>query len=83
MFTHAAGRHIWDLVYEIARAANWVIIPVGCPTCVPAAEMVAHVPDELCADALVVNSGEDVLHAIVDADNRGSSAETANYRICR
>jgi hypothetical protein len=64
MFTHASGRQVWTVMYEVARAGNWAIIPVGCATCVPTQSMVAHVPDALRADALVVSSGDDVLAAV-------------------
>jgi hypothetical protein len=29
---HVSGRDPWDLLIPGARVANWVIIPVGCPT---------------------------------------------------
>jgi len=64
-FTHASGRQVWKVMYEVARAGNWAIIPVGCPPCVPTPTMVAHLPDELRADALVVSSGDEVLAAVL------------------
>jgi hypothetical protein len=33
MANHIEGRDRWDLLVQGAKAANWVIIPVGCPTC--------------------------------------------------
>lgn len=30
---HIMGRDPWDLLVRGARAANWVILPVDCPTC--------------------------------------------------
>jgi hypothetical protein len=64
-FTHASGRQVWTVIYEVARAGNWAIIPVGCPTCVPSPKMVAHLPDALRAHALVVRSGDEVLAAVL------------------
>jgi len=65
MFIHATGRQVWRVMYEVARAVDWAIIPGGCPTCVPTPNMVAHLPDELRADALVVSSGDEVLAAVL------------------
>ena len=64
MFARLTGRHIWDVFYEVACAGNWAIMPAGCPACVPAADILAQVPDELREEALVVNSSEDVLRAV-------------------
>jgi hypothetical protein len=64
MFTHASGRRVWDVILEVARAGNWVIMPVGCPTCVPTASMIAELPDDLRAEAVVVNSGADLLDVV-------------------
>lgn len=32
MANHVSGRDPWNLLVEGARAANWVILPMGCPT---------------------------------------------------
>ncbi len=65
MFTHASGRRVWDVMFDVARAGNWAIMPVGCPTCVPTLSMIAELPDELRAEAVVVNSGAELLDAVL------------------
>jgi hypothetical protein len=65
MFTHASGRRVWDVIFDVARAGNWAIVPVGCPTCVPTSSMIAELPDELRADAVVVNSGAELLDVVL------------------
>ena len=67
MFTQASGHQVWPVMYEIARVGNWVIIPVGCPTCAPTPSMIPHLPDELRADAVVASSGGDILAAVRNA----------------
>jgi hypothetical protein len=64
MVNHAAGEQVWDLVVTVAVAADWVIMPVGCPVCVVAEEHVRDLPDELRADVVVVRTGTDLLRAI-------------------
>jgi hypothetical protein len=39
------------------------ILPVGCPTCVPREELLAHLPDELRSGARVVTSGDGLIAA--------------------
>jgi hypothetical protein len=60
MFTHASGRRIWDVMYDVARAGDWAIMPVGCATCVPTASMIVNLPDDLRANAVVVGSGAEL-----------------------
>jgi hypothetical protein len=64
MLTHISGRRLWDVIVDVARAGDWAILPGDCPTCVPTADMIAHLPDELREDAVVVASGADVLDVI-------------------
>ena len=47
MINHAGGRVIWDVIYELALAAGFVIMPVGCGTLVPGAKLIPHLPPEL------------------------------------
>jgi hypothetical protein len=65
MFAHASGRRVWDVMFEVARAGDWAIIPVGCPTCVPTSRMIAELPDELRKDVVVVDSGADVIDVVL------------------
>ena len=67
MFNHLSGDAAWSLVFQVARAGGFAIMPVGCPTCVVSAEMLRALPDELASDAIVVSSGDDLLAAIEKA----------------
>ena len=67
MINHAEGRVIWDVIYDLALAAGFVIMPIGCGTLVPAAELIAHLPPGLPKPILQVGSGKDVLAAIESA----------------
>jgi hypothetical protein len=52
---------------DVARAADWVIMPVGCPVCVLREEMISDLPAELRDDAVVVECGADVLDVVAQA----------------
>lgn len=67
MINHAGGLVIWDVIYELARAGDLVIMPVGCGTLVPCAELISHLPPDLPEPILRVFSGKDVLAAIARA----------------
>ena len=67
MFSHLSGVAPWSLVFEVAQAAGFAILPVGCPACVLSVEMLSELPEELASDAIVVSSGDDLLAAIENA----------------
>ena len=67
MINHAGGLVIWDVIYEVARAAGFVIMPVSCGTLVPGAELIPHLPPDLPEPVLQVGSGKDVLAALQSA----------------
>lgn len=52
---------------DVARAAEYVIMPVGCPTCMTTIDHIGDLPEELRACAIVVQRGEDVLAAVLHA----------------
>ncbi len=64
MINHASGKAIWHVVFEVASRARFAVLPIGCPTCVPTAAMVHHLPRELADDALVIASGDELRRAI-------------------
>lgn len=64
MATHIEGLGAWSLLVEAARAASWVIMPVGCPTCVFDEVQLGQLPAELRDDARIITSGEDLLAVI-------------------
>lgn len=63
MFTHASGRRVWDVIYEVARAAGFVVIPGGCATCVVDSATIAHLPKGL-PEPIVVTSGEQMIEIV-------------------
>ncbi|MEV0285586.1 hypothetical protein AB0H36_15855 [Kribbella sp. NPDC050820] len=64
MANHITGRDPWDLLVEGARAAGWVIMPVGCPTCLTDEVQRIHLPEGLSEDVAMVATGEEVLRVI-------------------
>ncbi|MFJ5955383.1 hypothetical protein ACIQC5_05420 [Paenarthrobacter sp. NPDC092416] len=61
---HIVGDKPWDLLVEGARAAEWVILPVGCPPCVTDESQRVHLPEGLDQDVVMVSSGEELLQKI-------------------
>ncbi len=71
MFNHVSGQHVWDVMVEVAKAGSYVIMPVGCPTCVVDAADAVELPevlgDELGTGVLIVHSGAELLAAVESA----------------
>jgi hypothetical protein len=61
--THVSGERPWDLLVQGAQAAGWVILPVGCPTCITDDRQRTHLPHGL-DDVTLVDSGEALLRVI-------------------
>lgn len=49
---------------DVAEAAGYVIMPVGCPVCIVSEDMRAGLPEEFRAAAVVVESGRDILSVL-------------------
>jgi len=64
MVNHVAGSEAWEIMVEGAKAANWVIMPVGCPTYLTREEQRAELPPELADDVVLVESGDDLEDAM-------------------
>jgi hypothetical protein len=64
MANHVLGRDPWNLLVEGARAANWVIMPMGCPTCVTQPGQREELPRELNDDLVVIDTAADLLRVI-------------------
>jgi len=64
MANHISGHDPWDLLVQGARAANWVIIPVGCPTCLTQPDQRGELPEGLDDDVVVVDTGAGLLAVI-------------------
>lgn len=61
---HITGEKTWELLVEGARAAGWVILPMGCPACITEEVQRGHLPEGLDHDAAFVASGQDLLQVI-------------------
>jgi hypothetical protein len=66
MANHVEGRAAWDLLVHGARAANWVIIAVGCPTCLTRPGQMEELPDALREAVVVIETGSD-LQAVIES----------------
>ena len=66
MANHISGVDPWDLLLVGAREADWVILPVGCPTCVTRPAQEAELPVELRDDVRLVHTGGDLLAIILE-----------------
>ena len=67
MANHVSGDSPWDLLVDGAMAAQWVILPVGCPTCITDEAQRAHLPAGLDEDVVLVKTGADLLAVIRSA----------------
>ncbi len=65
MITHASGRAIWDVMYELARVGRFVVIPVGCGTCIPPTVDRSDLVVELPEPITVVGSGRELLAVVL------------------
>jgi hypothetical protein len=67
MANHVTGHRTWDLLVEGAQEAGWVIMPVGCPTCITDEAQRPHLPEGLNEQVEVVRCGADLLKVIRSA----------------
>lgn len=66
MANHIAGRDSWNLLLTGAQAANWVILPLDCPTCLTQPGQREELPAELHDDVVVVETAAD-LRAVIES----------------
>lgn len=66
MANHVSGEDPWDLLVKGAQAANWVIMPIGCPACVTQPGQRGELPEGLDDAVVVVESGA-ALRAVNDS----------------
>ena len=64
MVNHCTGRAIWDLLVEVARRADLVILAPGLPVVMTSERTRAELPRELAADAIVVERGDELRRSI-------------------
>jgi len=67
MINHVSGRRIWQRIVDVAIAAGYVVLPIGCPVCVVDEVMIGHLPDELRPDVVLVRDGGELERAIAHA----------------
>lgn len=67
MASHVSGDDPWDLLVTGAREAQWVILPVGCPTCITDEAQRAHLPEGLAEEVVLVTTGAELLAVIRSA----------------
>lgn len=56
MANHVSVRDPWDLLFRGARAGDWVIMPMGCPTCLTRSGQREELPAELGDDVVLVDT---------------------------
>jgi hypothetical protein len=64
---YIGGDEIWDLLVDGATAARWVILPVGCPTCITDESQRSHLPEDLGQDVVLVRTGAELSAVIQSA----------------
>jgi hypothetical protein len=61
MFNHVDGDEAWQVIFDTAAAADWVVMPVGGPVCIVSETQRPSVPDDLTDAAIVlVHSGDEL-----------------------
>jgi hypothetical protein len=64
MFTHVSGT-AFDLIVAVARAADMVILPVGCPACVVFEHQRSHLPEDIAGQGVeLVETGDELVSVI-------------------
>jgi len=67
MMNHASGRVVWDVMYELAVAGRFVVIPGGCGTCVLDEDMRSDLPEGVPEPVITVTSGRDILDLVLQS----------------
>jgi hypothetical protein len=71
MFSHVEGRRAWDLIFEVARAAGFVVMPVGCGTLLPDEARRDDLPERVPQPVSLIGSGADLRAAVTGAPDPG------------
>ena len=64
MINHAAGDEVWDVIYRIADAGGFAVMPAGCGTLLTPRFDRHSLPDGAPEPVLEVQSGPEILAAI-------------------
>lgn len=67
MFSHASGRQVWGVIFDVARAAGFVVLLGGCGTGLIDEATIAELPDGLPEPIVVIRSGADLLDLVESA----------------
>jgi hypothetical protein len=68
MFNHVEGRDAWDVIYDVARLAKFVVMPVGCGTLLPDDAMRRDLPDGIPEPVLLIRSGADIVRIVTGTE---------------
>ena len=64
MFSHVSGT-AFDLIVDVARAADMVILPVGCPACIVFDHQRPHLPEDIAGHGVeLVETGDELVSVI-------------------
>lgn len=63
---NVTGRDPWEILVRGARAAGWVILPEGCPTCLTREDQRSEVPEGPEGDPVLVRTGAELM-AVVES----------------
>lgn len=64
MANHISGQAPWHVLLSGAQAANWVIMPMDCPTCLTRPGQQEELPEELDDDVVFVETAAELLALI-------------------
>lgn len=64
MFNHVEGDAAWQVIYETAVAAKWVIMPIESAICIVHEDQRSSIPDEIAESGIMlVSSGSELMQA--------------------
>ncbi len=66
MFNSISGAEVWDVIFDVALAARWVVMPVGRGTLLTDQAQRDDLPDGVPEPITVIRSGAELLATIVD-----------------
>lgn len=64
MVSHASGRAVWDLMFELAVVGRFAVILPGCGTCITDASHASDLHPDVPDPVTVVGSGADLLRVV-------------------
>lgn len=67
MFSRPSGSDVWDVMFDIARAARFVVMPLGCGTCLADDSIRASLPEDIPQPVTLVRSGADILRIVTSS----------------